>query len=187
MKKNYKVYNYDEENTLITRTDQIKEYFDYKFKHLDIDIDDKVIEESVKESIDKAIGDSFQDNIEQGIKETISESMCCVNKQLHNINHQIENSKNEILSNVATKCDVVEAVKIVNKHTSNLFDEIDFNAKFSDLNEQIKNLAENKISKSDSDIAAVLSSITEIDKEKFEDGLDSDIDLTQISVSGGTY
>lgn len=197
MKKGYKVYNYDECDTLITRTDQIKEYFDYKFKHLDIDIDDAVIEETVKESIDKAIGESFQDTIEMGIKDTIKDSLCCVDKQFHHVNHHIECAKNMIidkisdsnidLTNVATKADIEEAVLKVNNHTTTMFDEIDFNAKFSDLNQQIKNLSENGYGRVDSDISSVLASITDIDKSKFEDGTTSDIDYNQISIGGGTY
>lgn len=206
MKHNYKVYNYCEDNKLITRTEQIKNHIDEKFKHLDIDIDDDVIKDTIKDSIDNAIGESFQDTIENNIKETITESLGCVDKHLHHINCHIECAKNTIvdkieehnhcLFNVATKDDIEKAVDLVNTHTNRKFKEIDFEKKFSDLNEQIKELVNNSgsgeddsstSSKVDEDIVNVLSSITGIEKEKFEDGVDSDIDLNNISIGGGTY
>ena len=196
MNKCYKIYDYNEENTLITRTDQIKEYLDERLKHIDIDIDEDEITESIKETIEQVIDETLKETIEENIKETIEESLSNVDVHFNQINQQITNMANEIienieeqkdiLDNVATKEDVVEATNKINTHTTNVFNEIDFNTKFSDLNEQIKNIS-NNITKPDEDIINVLSNLTDINKEKFEDGVESDIDYEKISIGGGTY
>lgn len=218
MKKNYKVYNYYENNTLITRTEQIKSHIDEKLKNVDIDvdIDSEIIKDTIKESIDNAltetiqdtiensienaIGESFQDTIEGTVQETITNGLSGVNEGMDKIQSQIETAKSDIiekieehnhcLCNVASKEDIVEAVEEINSHTTRKFKEADLETKFSDLNEQIKQLIDKKPEqqpKVDEDIASVLSSITGIDKEKFEDGVNSNIDLNNITIGGGTY
>lgn len=200
MKKNYKVYNFYEDNTLITRTEQIKSHIDDKFKNVEIDIDDDMIKDTIKDSIENAIGNSFQETIESGIKDTIIESLNGVEDGMEHINDHIETAKTEIidkldehnhcLCNVASKEDIEGAVEQVNAYTARKFKEADLETKFSDLNEQIKQLMSQQPEeqpKVDEDIASVLSSITGIEKEKFEDGVNSNIDLENITIGGGTY
>lgn len=188
MKRSYKIYNFAEDNSIITRTEQIKDYIDVKIK--DIDINEEEIAESIKETIDKVIDESFKENIETNIKETITESLSGVDDQLTQINDATNSiiekvdTQTELIENVATKDDVVNATDKINTHTTNLFNEIDFNSKFSDLNEQIKNLT---INKTDDDVASVLSELTNIEKDKFKDGVESDIDYSKITIGGDTY
>lgn len=193
MNKSYKIYDYVEDNTLITRTEQIKDYLDERLKMIDLEIDEEEITESVKVAINSVIDETLKESLETNIKETVTESLSTVNEQFSQVNKQIDDVKTdvinkveeqkEILNTLATKEDVIEATNKINDHTTNSFSEIDFNAKFSDLNEQIKNLAV----KADSDIINVLSELTDIDRNKFTDGIDSGIDLTNISVGGETY
>lgn len=197
MFKSYKLYDYIEDNSLVTRTDQIKEYLNERLKTVDVNIDEEAITENIKTNVENVINDTLKESLEQNIKDTINDNLGGVDEQLSQINTQLNETKEviiekveeqkEILNNVATKQDVLEATENINNHTSNLFNEIDFHAKFADLNEQIKNLANNNVLKGDDDIINVLSELTEIEKEKFKDGVPSEIDYNNITVGGGTY
>ena len=95
------------------------------------------------------------------IKQKICHTNCHIenakNEIIDDIKHKIchtnchiENAKNEIIEKVEqgksqcaafhteTKEAIADAIDNINRHTDNKFDEIDFETKFSDLNEQIK-------------------------------------------------
>ena len=128
MKQGYRRYVYKSDVGLIGRAEQIKEYLDEKFSNVSVDTD----------------------LIETTIENTINTSIDKVNCGICGINNHIECAKNEIINNMgtckpcvcnlATKEDVQNAVKEVNAHTDEKFDEVDFIKQFSDLNEQIKNV-----------------------------------------------
>ena len=73
-----------------------------------------------------------------------------IKQKICHTNCHIENAKNEIIEKVEqgksqcaafhteTKEAIADAIDNINRHTDNKFDEIDFETKFSDLNEQIK-------------------------------------------------
>ena len=125
-KESYRRYDYDSDVELITRTEQIEDYLDSKFSNISVDTD------VVKDTIETTINDSMQD---------VKNGIC-------GVNCHIENAKNEIINNmscgvnpcVATKQDIADAVKKINAHTDEKFNEVDFLKQFSDLNEQIKNI-----------------------------------------------
>ncbi len=125
-KESYRRYDYDSDVELITRTEQIEDYLDSKFSNISVDTD------VVKDTIETTINNSMQD---------VKNGIC-------GVNCHIENAKNEIINNmscgvnpcVATKQDIADAVKKINAHTDEKFNEVDFLKQFSDLNEQIKNI-----------------------------------------------
>lgn len=125
-RESYRRYDYDSDVELITRTEQLEDYLDSKFSNISVDTD------VVKDTIETTINNSMQD---------VKNGIC-------GVNCHIENAKNEIINNmscgvnpcVATKQDIADAVKKINDHTDEKFNEVDFLKQFSDLNEQIKNL-----------------------------------------------
>ena len=141
-------YDYGNYTPLTSRCEQIKEYLDEKLNGID------------SEHISTTIRDSVNENMDD-IKQKICHTNCHVenakNEIIDDIKHKIchtnchiENAKNEIIEKVEqgksqcaafhteTKEAIADAIDNINRHTDNKFDEIDFETKFSDLNEQIK-------------------------------------------------
>lgn len=141
-------YDYGNYTPLTSRCEQIKEYLDEKLNGLD------------SEHISTTIRDSVNENMDD-IKQKICHTNCHIenakNEIIDDIKHKIchtnchiENAKNEIIEKVEqgksqcaafhteTKEAIADAIDNINRHTDNKFDEIDFETKFSDLNEQIK-------------------------------------------------
>ena len=143
-------YDYGDYTPLTSRCEQIKEYLDEKLDGMD------------SEHISTTIRDSVNENMDD-IKQKICHTNCHIenakNEIIDDIKHKIchtnchiENAKNEIIEKVEqgksqcaafhteTKEAIADAIDNINRHTDNKFDEIDFETKFSDLNEQIKNI-----------------------------------------------
>ena len=141
-------YDYGDYTPLTSRCEQIKEYLDEKLNGID------------SEHISTTIRDSVNENMDD-IKQKICHTNCHIenakNEIIDDIKHKIchtnchiENAKNEIIEKVEqgksqcaifhaeTKEVIADAIDNINRHTDNKFDEIDFETKFSDLNEQIK-------------------------------------------------
>ena len=141
-------YDYGDYTPLTSRCEQIKEYLDEKLDGMD------------SEHISTTIRDSVNENMDD-IKQKICHTNCHIenakNEIIDDIKHKIchtnchiENAKNEIIEKVEqgksqcaafhteTKEAIADAIDNINRHTDNKFDEIDFETKFSDLNEQIK-------------------------------------------------
>ena len=141
-------YDYGDYTPLTSRCEQIKEYLDEKLDGMD------------SEHISTTIRDSINENMDD-IKQKICHTNCHIenakNEIIDDIKHKIchtnchiENAKNEIIEKVEqgksqcaafhteTKEAIADAIDNINRHTDNKFDEIDFETKFSDLNEQIK-------------------------------------------------
>ena len=84
------------------------------------------------------------------IEDAKNEIIDDIKHKICHTNCHIENAKNEIIEKVEqgksqcaafhteTKEAIADAIDNINRHTDNKFDEIDFETKFSDLNEQIK-------------------------------------------------
>ena len=119
-------YDYGEYTPLTSRCEQIKEYLDEKLNGID------------------------SEHISTTIRDSVNENMDDIRCRLCHTNCHIENAKNEIIEKVEqsksqcaafhaeTKEEIADAIDNINQHTDNKFDEIDFETKFSDLNEQIK-------------------------------------------------
>ena len=119
-------YHYGEYTPLASRCEQIKEYLDEKLNGID------------------------SEHISTTIRDSVNENMDDIRHRLYHTNKHIENAKNEINEKVEqsksqcaafhaeTKEEIADAIDNINQHTDNKFDEIDFETKFSDLNEQIK-------------------------------------------------
>ena len=143
-------YDYGDYTPLTSRCEQIKEYLDEKLDGMD------------SEHISTTIRDSVNENMDD-IKQKICHTNCHIenakNEIIDDIKHKIchtnchiENAKNEIIEKVEqgksqcaafhteTKEAIADAIDNINRHTDNKFDEIDFETKFSNLNEQIKNI-----------------------------------------------
>lgn len=119
-------YDYGDYTPLTSRCEQIKEYLDEKLDGMD------------------------SEHISTTIRDSVNENMDDIRCRLCHTNCHIENAKNEIIEKVEqgksqcaafhieTKEAIADAIDNINRHTDNKFDEIDFETKFSDLNEQIK-------------------------------------------------
>lgn len=141
-------YDYGDYTPLTSRCEQIKEYLDEKLDGMDSEHISTTIRDSINENMD---------DIKQKICHTNSHIENAKNEIIDDIKHKIchtnchiENAKNEIIEKVEqgksqcaafhteTKEAIADAIDNINRHTDNKFDEIDFETKFSDLNEQIK-------------------------------------------------
>ena len=141
-------YDYGDYTPLTSRCEQIKEYLDEKLNGIDSEHISTTIRDSVNENMDDikqkiCNTDSHIENAKNEIIDDIKHKIC-------HTNCHIENAKNEIIEKVEqgksqcaafhteTKEAIADAIDNINRHTDNKFDEIDFETKFSDLNEQIK-------------------------------------------------
>ena len=143
-------YDYGDYTPLTSRCEQIKEYLDEKLDGMDSEHISTTIRDSVNENMDDikqkiCHTDCHIENAKNEIIDDIKHKIC-------HTNCHIENAKNEIIEKVEqgksqcaafhteTKEAIADAIDNINRHTDNKFDEIDFETKFSDLNEQIKNI-----------------------------------------------
>ena len=141
-------YDYGDYTPLTSRCEQIKEYLDEKLNGIDSEHISTTIRDSVNENMDDikqkiCHTDSHIENAKNEIIDDIKHKIC-------HTNCHIENAKNEIIEKVEqgksqcaafhteTKEAIADAIDNINRHTDNKFDEIDFETKFSNLNEQIK-------------------------------------------------
>ena len=141
-------YDYGDYTPLTSRCEQIKEYLDEKLNGIDSEHISTTIRDSVNENMDDikqkiCHTDCHIENAKNEIIDDIKHKIC-------HTNCHIENAKNEIIEKVEqgksqcaafhteTKEAIADAIDNINRHTDNKFDEIDFETKFSDLNEQIK-------------------------------------------------
>ena len=141
-------YDYGDYTPLTSRCEQIKEYLDEKLDGMDSEHISTTIRDSVNENMDDikqkiCHTDCHIENAKNEIIDDIKHKIC-------HTNCHIENAKNEIIEKVEqgksqcaafhteTKEAIADAIDNINRHTDNKFDEIDFETKFSDLNEQIK-------------------------------------------------
>lgn len=121
-------YDYGDYTPLSSRCEQIKDYLDARLNGMD------------------------SEHISTTIKNSINENMTDVKRGLCHTNCHIESAKNEILEKVEqgksqcatfheeAKEEIAKAIDNINQHTDDKFAEINFEQKFSDLNEQIKSL-----------------------------------------------
>ena len=143
-------YDYGDYTPLTSRCEQIKEYLDEKLDGMDSEHISTTIRDSVNENMDDIKQKICHTNchIENAKDEIIDD----IKHKICHTNCHIENAKNEIIEKVEqgksqcaafhteTKEAISDAIDNINRHTDNKFDEIDFETKFSDLNEQIKNI-----------------------------------------------
>ena len=141
-------YDYGDYTPLTSRCEQIKEYLDEKLNGIDSEHISTTIRDSAKENMDDIKQKICHTNchIENAKNEIIDD----IKHKICHTNCHIENAKNEIIEKVEqgksqcaafhteTKEAIADAIDNINRHTDNKFDEIDFETKFSDLNEQIK-------------------------------------------------
>ena len=141
-------YDYGDYTPLTSRCEQIKEYLDEKLDSMDSEHISTTIRDSVNENMDDIRCRLCHTNchIENAKNEIIDD----IKHKICHTNCHIENTKNEIIEKVEqgksqcaafhteTKEAIADAIDNINRHTDNKFDEIDFETKFSDLNEQIK-------------------------------------------------
>ena len=120
------IYNYNDNEPLITRMEQAKKYFDDKFANIHADVDLTEVENKI---------DTVNTNIVNGNEEIKG----VINDSMEEIIEAIESSK-PCLCNLATKKDICEAkCAIINKIDEDkdlIIQHVD--EKFVDLNELIK-------------------------------------------------
>lgn len=143
-------YDYGDYTPLTSRCEQIKEYLDEKLDGMDSEHISTTIRDSVNENMDDIKQKICHTNCH--IEDAKNEIIDDIKHKICHTNCHIENAKNEIIEKVEqgksqcaafhteTKEAIADAIDNINRHTDNKFDEIDFETKFSDLNEQIKNI-----------------------------------------------
>ena len=141
-------YDYGDYTPLTSRCEQIKEYLDEKLDGMDSEHISTTIRDSVNENMDDIKQKICHTNCH--IEDAKNEIIDDIKHKICHTNCHIENAKNEIIEKVEqgksqcaafhteTKEAIADAIDNINRHTDNKFDEIDFETKFSDLNEQIK-------------------------------------------------
>jgi len=121
----YRRWKFRDNVPLITRFDQWKKYFDNKFDNIDVDVDVQVDTDDIQDTIQTSIQE-LENNIDEKLG-TLDEKFCKVHKH-------IEDSKEHLC------CDICYAKKDVKKHIDDKFEEINFEEKFSNLNEQAEQI-----------------------------------------------
>ena len=141
-------YDYGDYTPLTSRCEQIKEYLDEKLDGMDSEHISTTIRDSVNENMDDIKQKICHTNCH--IEDAKNEIIDDIKHKICHTNCHIENAKNEIIEKVEqgksqcaafhteTKEAIADAIDNINRHTDNKFDEIDFETKFNDLNEQIK-------------------------------------------------
>ena len=208
MKQSYKRYDFCENNGYVGTTQQLKEYLDGKFERITVDKEfiDTTIKEALKdvdaeieETVQSSVQESLKDAstiIESTVKESVSESLQDIDEQFDKVNSNIHTAEANIiheiienkpcLCNLATKQDIADAVEEINTHTTRELESYNVNEQSTNLNEEIRKIQEKQLS-IDPDIAKILSTITNVEEEKFKDNTDSDINKEDVSLNMGTF
>lgn len=135
-----RIYNYHDNEPLITRETQAKNYLDEKFANIKFENDDSNIIKTIKESKEEIIEEvkNIDTDVDlSGVTDTINNAVADAKSD---IIEAIEDAK-PCLCNVATKEDVCKAKCAIIKHVTSSKEEIikDVDDNFYDLNELIKN------------------------------------------------
>ena len=121
IRQEYRRWKFWDKVPLITKEQQWMMYFDGKFDGIDVDVDvsvdTKPIEEVVENTIENILENAFEDGLSK-------------------VHKHIEDAKEHLC------CDICCARKDVKKHIDDIFDSIDFEEKFSDLNQQAQTIIE---------------------------------------------
>ena len=115
IRMDYRGWKFRDKVPLIPRDQQWKMYFDGKFGEIDVDVD-----------IDT---NEIKETIENTLNEGLDSKLCKVHKH-------IEEAKDHLC------CDICCAKNDVKKHIDKKFDDINFEEKFSNLNEQAQLIIE---------------------------------------------
>lgn len=113
IRMDYRGWKFRDKVPLIPRDRIWKQYFDSKFADIDVDIDTDKITEIIENTIETTLNGE------------LNEHMCRVHKH-------IEDAKDHLC------CDICCAKKDVKQHIDNIFDEINFEEQFSNLNDQVQ-------------------------------------------------
>lgn len=113
IRMDYRGWKFRDKVPLIPRDQQWKSYFDAKFGGIDVDVD--IDTNEIKETIENALNSS------------LDSKLCHVHKH-------IEDAKEHLC------CDICCARKDIKEHINSKFEEINFEEKFSNLNEQAETI-----------------------------------------------
>lgn len=119
VRQEYRRWKFWDKVPLITKDQQWKHYFDNKFDNIDIDVDVNVDT--------KPIEDVVESTIENMLETAFNSEMCKVHQH-------IEEAKDHLC------CDICCARKDIKKHMDDIFEDINFEEKFSNLNEQAQTI-----------------------------------------------
>lgn len=124
IKMDYRGWLFRDKVGLIPRDRLWKDYFEKKFSEIDIDVDFDT--DQIQQMIDNAIN-SIEDNFGTVIEDKLHSHLCHVHKH-------IEEAKDHLC------CDICCAKKDIKDHVDCLFDSINFEEQFSNLNEQAQRI-----------------------------------------------
>ena len=119
IRQEYRRWKFWDKVPLITKDQQWKRYFDNKFDSIDVDVDVDVDTEPIKEVVETTI-----ENVLEGAFTT----------ELNKVHKHIEDAKDHLC------CDICCAKNNVKKHMDDIFQSINFEEKFSNLNEQAQTI-----------------------------------------------
>lgn len=118
IKTNYRGWKFWDKVPLITKDKQWKSYFDEKFDNIKVDVDVDV--DFDPEEIKEAVVDTINENLEN----------LSLDDKFERVHTHIEESKQHLC------CDICCAKNDIKQHIDNKIDPINFEEKFSNLNEQ---------------------------------------------------
>lgn len=137
MLNDIRIYNYNDDQPLISRTVQIQEYLDKKFADIQVDVDLSEVENKIDNVNDNIT--TINNNISDKINGSTVEIKAAIEESTTTITEAIEESS-PCLCHMATKEDISNAkTEIISKIDENkdlIIKEID--DKFVDLNELVK-------------------------------------------------
>lgn len=133
----YPSWNFCDKVPLVNKDEQWVSYFEEKFGNIDVDIDyDKfkeIVDTSVSENIqevDEHIDNSKEEIIEK-INTTSEDVKESLNTNIDSVKEQVSETEKELA------CKICCAKNDINKHIDEKIDPIQFEEKFSNLNEQV--------------------------------------------------
>ena len=131
IKVKYRTYGYRSNVPLISVKDQWMSYFDKKFDGIDVNVE--IDTDGIIESIENAQNTVIEsiDNSQNTIIEAIDNSQETLVGKFDEINENIEQAEQHLC------CDICCAKNDIKKHIDDKFTSVNFEQKFSDLNEQV--------------------------------------------------
>lgn len=121
IRQDYRRWKFWDKVPLITKDAQWKRYFDGKFDAIDVDVDVDIDTKPIEDAVETTINNILENAFESG---------------LNRVHEHIDEAKEHLC------CDICCARNDVKKHMDDVLDSIDFEEKFSNLNEQARTIIE---------------------------------------------
>ena len=134
IKTEYRRYKFFDKVPLIPKDEQWLSYFDGKFSN--INVDGNEIKEIIEQTLDKNLDDKF-DEVNTNLADKFDEVNTKLDDKFDEVNTHIDDAKDHLCCDIC--CSKNEIKKEINNFQTK-FDAINFEDKFSDLNEQAERI-----------------------------------------------